>query len=55
MFALKHLVGKIDHLVVHLYPHCFTQVCEVVEEVGVLPVEEDWYDVALVGDGFLNE
>lgn len=55
MLTLEHLVGKVNHLKIHTYPQCFTDTCEIIEELRVLPIKIDRYDVSLISDSFLNK
>ena len=46
---------EIVHLIIHLYTQRLAYPGEVVEEIGILPVEIDRYDIPLVLHRLLDE
>ena len=33
VLALEHLVGEVDHLIIHAYPQCLADACEIIKEM----------------------
>ena len=45
VLAFEHLVGQVDHFVIHLYAQCFPHVGETVEKIGDTSFEKHLYEV----------
>ena len=55
VLAFEHLVGLVDHFVIHLNAQCFPHVGETVEKIGVTSFEKHRYDVPPVFHGLLDK